>query len=80
MVIIADDGQTTGWEHVSCSFKNRIPTWTEMCYVKELFWAPDECVIQFHPPESEYVNTCTHCLHLWRKRGENWPMPPKILG
>ncbi|MEZ3438614.1 MAG: hypothetical protein K1W18_07020 [Oscillospiraceae bacterium] len=66
-----------GWEHVSVSFSTRCPTWEEMCKVKDMFWNEDECVIQYHPPKSEYVNNHPYCLHLWRKCGENFELPPK---
>lgn len=26
-----------GWDHVSVSFRNRTPTWDEMCMVKDIF-------------------------------------------
>ena len=52
--IIASDG--FGWEHVSVSRRDRCPTWEEMCQIKALFWDEDDCVIQYHPPRSEYVN------------------------
>lgn len=39
-----------GWEHVSVSFASRCPTWDEMCEVKDIFWTPEECVVQYHPP------------------------------
>lgn len=77
--VIATDGVPTGWEHVSVSLDghpNRCPSWEEMCIVKGLFWPDDECVVQFHPPASEYVNIHPGCLHLWRFPG--FPMPPKI--
>ena len=57
----------------------RCPTWKEMCYVKDIFWNRDECVIQFHPPESEYVNTHPYCLHLWKSLTETHKTPPKDL-
>lgn len=66
-----------GWEHVSVSYPNRTPTWEEMCRVKDIFWSDEECVVQYHPPKSEYVNIHPYCLHLWRKIGEEYPMPPK---
>jgi hypothetical protein len=66
-----------GWEHVSVSLKNRCPTWDEMCMVKDIFWGDEECVVEFHPPKSEYVNTYPHCLHLWKKIGETYETPPK---
>ena len=64
-VVIASDGM--GWEHVSVSLKNRCPNWTEMCYMKNLFWDKEDCVVQFHPPQNEYVNNNENCLHLWRQ-------------
>lgn len=57
---------TTSWEHVSVSTKNRCPTWAEMQMIKDVFWLPEELVLQFHPPQSVYVNTHENCLHLWR--------------
>ncbi len=66
-----------GWEHVSVSHSHRCPTWEEMCRVKDMFWNEDECVVQYHPPKSEYVNNHPYCLHLWRKCGEDFELPPK---
>lgn len=64
------------WEHVSVSYSRRCPTWEEMCRVKDMFWNEDECVIEYHPPKSEYINRHPYCLHLWRKCGENFETPP----
>jgi hypothetical protein len=68
-----------GWEHVSVSMRNRCPTWDEMCMIKDIFWDEEECVVQFHPPKSQYVNRYPHCLHLWKKIGEVYETPPKIF-
>lgn len=68
-----------GWEHVSVSLATRCPTWAEMCRVKALFWDEGDCVVQFHPPASEYVNNHPFCLHLWRSIDRTFPMPPSIL-
>lgn len=75
--VIASDG--AGWEHVSVSLPNRCPTWTEMAYVKSLFWDDEDCVVQYHPPRSEYVNQHPYCLHLWRPVEQVIPLPPSIL-
>ena len=75
--IIASDGE--GWEHVSVSTDRRCPNWDEMCFVKDLFWCDDECVVQFHPPKAEYVNYHPNCLHLWKPVGLDVQMPPSIL-
>lgn len=73
-----DAGEGGGWEHVSVSLPDRCPTWDEMCYVKSLFWDVEDCVLQFHPPESRYVNNHPYCLHLWRPTGVDIPTPPTI--
>jgi len=68
-----------GWEHVSIHIndngRERIPTWYEMTLIKDVFWKEEECVVQFHPAKSEYVNIHPHVLHLWR-RIEGFPTPP----
>lgn len=74
-VIVCEDGH--GWDHVSVSLAKRCPTWDEMCWVKNLFWRPDECVVQFHPPAADHINYHSTCLHLWRRVDGDFPMPPK---
>lgn len=76
--VIASDQM--GWEHVSVSRRDRAPLWEEMCEIKDLFWEPEDCVVQFHPPHSEYVNNHPRCLHLWRPTGGIViPMPMSYL-
>ena len=77
--VIADDGAESDWEHVSVSLPDRCPTWEEMCRVKDLFWPPDETVIQFHPRKTRYVNLHPFCLHLWRKCGTQYDLPMEFL-
>jgi len=67
------------WEHVSVSLPNRCPNWPEMDYVKRLFWDDEEAVMQLHPPRSRWVNTHEYCLHLWRPKQAEIPLPPQIL-
>lgn len=67
------------WDHVSVSSVFGTPNWNDMCHIKGLFWDPEETVVQFHPPKSEYVNIAENCLHLWRWRGGEFPRPPKHL-
>lgn len=90
-IFIFDDGTSmeggvdgTAWEHLSFRAvdgqgKNRTPSWEECCWAKQLFWEPEECVVQFHPPRSEYVNNHKNVLHLWKKLGEDFPRPAPIL-
>lgn len=65
-----------GWDHVSVSLEGRCPLWDEMCFVKDFFFHPAECVIQYHPPEEKYINDHENVLHLWRPQNEQVPMPP----
>jgi hypothetical protein len=71
-----------GWEHVSIDGKNRMPTWEEMCELKDMFFNDDECCVEYHPPKSEYVNNMKYCLHIWKPIEEYsgvLPMPPSIF-
>ena len=78
---IVSDGM--GWEHVSVHVidgrKMHAPTWSEMCYIKDIFWDPEDVVIQYHPRESEYVNNHPHTLHLWRPTEQDIPTPPSYM-
>lgn len=76
---VASDGG--GWDHVSISPCNQkrtfCPTWEEMSAIKDMFFDPEECAVEYHPPKSQYVNNHPFCLHLWRPNGGSGiPMPP----
>ena len=75
--VIASDGGL--WEHCSVSLGGRCPTWAEMCLVKDLFWDPEDAVMQLHPPASTYVNNHPFTLHLWRPVDRAIPMPPIVM-
>ena len=70
-----------GWEHISVSPENKrvVPTWDDMCKVKDIFFNDDEAVIQIHPPKDEYVNNMPNCLHLWRCTYKEMILPPSCL-
>lgn len=74
--IIAAAGE--GWEHVSVSVAGqpRCPTWTEMDFVKGLFWDAQDCVAQLHVPEDVKINHHPYVLHLWRQQEVEWARPP----
>ena len=78
---LASDG--IGWEHVSVTVKgdSKPPSWGIMCYVKDLFWGDEDCIIQYHPPKYLYVNNHPYCLHLWQPTNVKIPIPdPKLVG
>lgn len=71
-----------GWEHVSIDGKHRMPTWEEVCHLKDMFFSDDECCVQYHPPKSEYVNNIPYCLHIWKPIEQYsgvLPIPPSFL-
>lgn len=68
---------TDGWEHLSVSLANRTPTWQEMAMVASLFFHPEERLVMYRPPRSEYVNIHDHCLHWWKPVGVELPFPPR---
>jgi hypothetical protein len=84
-VIYAQVSDGMGWEHVSVSVahadkkQSRCPTWEEMCHVKSLFWDEEDCIIEYHPAKSEYVNMHPFVLHLWRPTDQVIPIPDKIM-
>lgn len=69
-----------GWDHVSVSVNGnepRVPGWSEMLLAKRIFFKPDECAVQYHPKDDDYVNVHPFVLHLWRPQDAEIPMPPK---
>lgn len=68
-----------GWDHVSISFRNRVPTWDEMCRVKEIFFRDDEVCVEYHPAKKDYVNIHPYCLHIWKPQEAEIPTPPVIF-
>lgn len=86
--IIADNGLNghpdhRGWEHVSVhkifNGKPYIPSWNDMCFIKDMFWGEEDCVVQYHPPKSMYINNAEYVLHLWKPVGFDILRPPKCL-
>lgn len=71
-----------GWEHVSMDGKKRMPTWDEMCDLKDMLFMENECCAQYHPPKSEYVNNIPYCLHIWKPIEQYsgiLPIPPSLF-
>ncbi len=60
---VEDDGRR--WIHVSCSHRNRLPSWQTLREVKDTFIGKERKAIQVLPPQSEYVNLHNYGLHLW---------------
>lgn len=87
LLIVASTGQDWAeaglpgdpWEHVSVSVlkqPGKTPSWPEMVWVKDLFWGPEETVMQLHVPMVDHINYHAGCLHLWKPIGVEIPRPP----
>lgn len=51
-----------------------------MEWARGQFWSDDECVVQFSPPrDDERINNHPHCLHMWKKQGSEYELPPTIF-
>lgn len=81
--VLASDGTawpeemgSPAWEHVSVSRPDRCPSWEDMDRIKQIFWADDETVLQFHVPRQDHINNHPYCLHLWKPIGVEVPRPP----
>lgn len=67
MVIASEDLMDNGiwFLHISCSFKNKLPSWKDLKEVKNTFIGEERVAYQVLPKQSEYVNLMPYCLHLW---------------
>lgn len=74
-----------GWDHVSVSRDDRIPTWDEMEQVKRLFFKPDEVAFQLHPALDDYIDgsmpggRALNTLHIWRPTNATFVTPPAYM-
>ena len=81
LICIVSDG--LGWDHVSIErlglgghISRKPPYWDEMCFIKDVFWEPEEAVVQYHPRQSLYMNLHPGVLHLWKPQNDILPEPP----
>lgn len=70
---------SNGWDHISVSLEDRVPTYEEMKRVKELFFLPDEWAMELHAPAKDHINVHPHVLHLWRPLCTPIPIPPREM-
>ena len=68
-----------GWEHVSVSRKSKVPSYDDLCWIKDQFWNNRDTVMQLHVPKKDHVNVHPWCLHLWRPLDQEIPRPPGIM-
>ena len=78
IVSVSDLPDDTGieWVHASIAFKDRMPTYDELCLMHRAVYA-DHYAYQVFAPAAQHINIHHHALHLWgRLDGE--PMLPEF--
>lgn len=58
-----EEGQV--WLHVSASKANAMPSYNDLCAIKDLFVGAERKAIEIHAPRSKHVNINPHVRHLW---------------
>lgn len=53
------------WMHVSLSRRSRLPSYADMCLVKDTFIGRERLAVQVFARASEHVNIHPNVLHLW---------------
>lgn len=76
---IEDFGPDWAWDHVSVSLPKRCPNWPEMSFIRSVFFADDETVMQLHVPTKDHLSLHPYCLHLWRPLSIEIPRPPSMM-
>ncbi len=84
LCVVVTDG--TGWENTMISIMNkdgkrslRWPTADEIVQVKNIFWDPQDTVLQFMPSitDPQNVPQVPYTIYLWRPKLAIMPKPPK---
>ena len=67
LVVIQSIELTDGkeWLHTSFSRKSKIPTYSDIQFVKRIFIGEDKTAIMIFPGKDKYVNIMKYCLHLY---------------
>lgn len=66
------------WLHVSFSRSDRLPSWEDLKYVKEVLIGKDKLAVQLLPREDDYLNVHPYTLHLYRRvNGDTLSIAPK---
>lgn len=64
------------WIHASISHPDRLPTYHELCSLKEVVFGKQGICAQVFEAAENHVNIHPNCLHLWGPRSPgDWPLP-----
>lgn len=80
VILSAEEHDDRRWLHLSCSHAERLPKWSELVDVKELFLGVERYAYQVVPPRSRYVNIHPNVLHLFAPLDDPPPLPDFTRG
>jgi hypothetical protein len=67
--------------HSSVSRAKEMPSYADLCELKEAIFGPHRYAAMVMPPKTFHVNIHPNCLHLWGPLDpRQWPMPEFGLG
>lgn len=76
---VAREEDARVWLHVSYSFKNKMPSYQDMCHVKAVFVGPDLPAYMIMPRTRDHYNLHQHCLHWFAPLEGRDPLPDFAL-
>lgn len=59
------EGDGKRWLHVSVAHAERLPSWADLRFVKDVWIGRDRVALQVLPRHAEHVSIHPFCLHLW---------------
>lgn len=65
IVSVAKELDGKRWMHVSLSYRNRLPSYTDLVEAKNLFIGEEKTAYQVFPAKEKHINIHPYCLHLW---------------
>jgi hypothetical protein len=80
IVTTADFPDGRDWMHISCSRKDRLPSFDDLKFAKSTFAGDGRYAYQVFPPADKYVNIHPFSLHLWAPLNGAPPLPDFTSG
>jgi hypothetical protein len=71
VIVSVDQAPGERWLHVSCSYADHLPSWSDLKAVKTVFIGREAEAWQILAPESEWVDDMEYTLHLWHRLEED---------
>ena len=72
---VARENDDRFWMHVSVSRPNRLPSYSDMTRVKDLFVGTERAAYTVLASANKHVNIHPNCLHLWAVAEGDDPLP-----